>query len=257
MFSDLPKPTIFAHRGSSAYAPENTLAAFELAVRQDADAIEFDVKLSADGHAVVIHDQTVDRTTDGHGKVSELQLEDLKSLDAGSKFDVAFAEEKIPTLEEVFESVLGKIFINIELTNYASPWDDLPQKVAQIVSAFTAEEQVLFSSFNPIALRRIHKLIPAAPLGLLAFPGFAGAWARSRLGRWVPYQALHTEAADVTTDLIQKQHHHGWKVNTYTVNHAEEMLNLFQMEIDGIFTDDPPLAQTTRAQFSAINKSTS
>ena len=253
MYSDLPKPTIFAHRGSSAYAPENTLAAFNLAVRQNADAIEFDAKLSADGHVVVIHDQTVDRTTDGQGKVSEMNLVDLKQLDAGSKFDTSFAGEQIPTLEEVFESVLGKIFINIELTNYASLRNDLPEKAVKIVRSFNAENQVLFSSFNPIALRKIRKIMPSAPLGLLAFPGFAGTWARSRLGRWVPYQALQPEVKDVTNDLIQEQHYNGRKVNTYTVNDSDQMLDLFKMGIDGIFTDDPPLAQQTLAQYQGTS----
>jgi len=134
MLAQLPKPTLFAHRGASAYAPENTLAAFTLAIHQNADAIELDAKLSADGEVVVIHDQTVDRTTDGVGKVNELVLAALKELDAGEKYDESFRGERIPTLDEVLESIGQKIFINIELTNYASPKDDLPLKVAEIVS---------------------------------------------------------------------------------------------------------------------------
>jgi glycerophosphoryl diester phosphodiesterase len=90
MLTELPRPTIFAHRGASAYAPENTLAAFELALRQGADAIELDAKLTRDGHIVVIHDQTVDRTTEGRGRVKDMTLAELRKLDAGSHFDVAF-----------------------------------------------------------------------------------------------------------------------------------------------------------------------
>jgi glycerophosphoryl diester phosphodiesterase len=105
MYSNLPRPTIFAHRGASAYAPENTLAAFELAIHQKADAIELDVKLSSDDQVVVIHDQTVDRTTNGTGRVNDLPLAALLELDAGSHFDIAYKGESIPTLSQVFETV--------------------------------------------------------------------------------------------------------------------------------------------------------
>ena len=126
MLESLTKPTIFAHRGASAHAPENTLASFELAVTQGAEAIELDAKLTADGQIVVFHDQTVNRTTNGSGKVLELPLAALKELDAGHWFDTSFQGITIPTLEEVFEAVGRKIFINVELTNYASPGDQLP-----------------------------------------------------------------------------------------------------------------------------------
>src|SRR5512139_2686581 len=98
LFAHLPRPTIFAHRGASAYAPENTLAAFQMAIQQGADALELDVKLTADGQVVVIHDQTTDRTTGVKGRVSDLTLHELRNLDAGSFFDIAFQGEMIPTL---------------------------------------------------------------------------------------------------------------------------------------------------------------
>src|SRR5689334_23229806 len=116
MLESLPRPVIFAHRGASAYAPENTIASFEFAVAQGTDAIELDVKLSADGHVIVHHDPTVDRTTNGKGKVKDLTLAELKTLDAGGFFSENFHGEKIPTLEEVFEAVGKRTFINVELT---------------------------------------------------------------------------------------------------------------------------------------------
>ena len=124
--SEYPQPLIIAHRGASAYAPENTLAAFELAIQQGAPAIELDAKLSCDGHVVVIHDQTVDRTTPHSGRVGELSLAELRRMDAGSHFDTCFQQERIPTLAEVFESIGPGTLINVELTNYSSPGDDLP-----------------------------------------------------------------------------------------------------------------------------------
>src|SRR6266545_5505015 len=114
----LPRPVIFAHRGACAHAPENTMASFELALAHGADAIELDVKLSSDGYVVVHHDDTVDRTTDGTGRIKNLTLAELKKLDAGSFLSEKFKGEKIPTLEEVFEAVGKRTFINVELTNY-------------------------------------------------------------------------------------------------------------------------------------------
>jgi glycerophosphoryl diester phosphodiesterase len=251
MFKQLSPPTIFAHRGSSIQAPENTISAFELAISQNADAIELDAKLSADGQVVVIHDQTLDRTTNGSGKVMETSLATLKELDAGSWFGMQFTGEPIPTLEEVFEAVGKKIFINIELTNYASVFDELPNKVAQLVQKHGLKDSVMFSSFNPLALRRAHKQLPEVALGLLALPGLPGVWARSFLGRWVPYQALHPDFSSTTRHLIEKQHQHGSRVFVWTVNEAEKLQQLFEWGVDGVFTDDPPLAQKIRGKSRA------
>ena len=243
MFTDLPRPTIFAHRGASASAPENTLAAFELALRQDADAVELDAKLTADGHVVVIHDQTVDRTTGVHGRVRELSLAELRKLDAGSHFDIAFRGEPIPTLDEVLDAVGRLTFINIELTNYASITDDLPDKVARAVQKHGLTRRVMFSSFNPIALIRARRNAPKVPIGLLTMPGSSGALARSWLGTLLRYQALHPEHRDVTPALLEWVHRRGGRVNTYTVNQLEEMQRLYRLGVDGIFTDDPVLAR--------------
>jgi len=243
MYAQLPKPTIFAHRGSSAYAPENTISAFELAVQQNSDAIELDAKLSLDKNIVVIHDQTLDRTTDGKGNIKDYPITALKEFDAGIKFHKSFRGERIPTLNEVLEAVGRKTFINIEITNYASPLDSLPEKIAEAVKFHNLENRVLFSSFNPIGLFRIHKILPEVPIGLLALPGNSGAWARAFLGRLVPYQALHPDVKDTTVQLIQNLHKRGHRIHTYTVNQIDEMHQLFQWEIDGIFTDDPVLAK--------------
>ncbi len=243
MFEKLPTPTIFAHRGSSAHAPENTLAAFELAIRQNADAIELDAKLTADGEVVVFHDPTLDRTTDGSGWVSDHTLAELKELDAGCSFDVNFCGERIPTLAEVFEHVGQDTFINIELTNYRALRNTLPEKVASLIKYHHLQDRVFFSSFNPIALMRAFKMLPQIPSGLLALSGFAGAWARSALGRRVPYRALHPALSDVTPRLIHQQHQRGNRVHVYTVNHPDDINRMFDWQIDGIFTDDPLLAR--------------
>jgi glycerophosphoryl diester phosphodiesterase len=251
IYSQFPRPAIIAHRGASAYAPENTLASFELALRQGADAVELDAKLTADGHIVVIHDQTVDRTTQGSGKVRELTLAEIRKLDAGSHFDVAFKGEPVPTLEEVFKAVGQLTFINVELTNYASLADNLPDQVAALVRRMKLTRRVFFSSFNPIAILRIRKLLPECPAGLLAGPGVKGAWARSWIGRLLGYQALHPEQDDVTPKLVETAHRRNQPILVWTVNREDKMRQLFDMGVDGIFTDDPARA---RQVLSMVNR---
>jgi len=244
MTAETTRPIIFAHRGASAHAPENTLSAFNLALQHEADAFELDAKLSADGQVVVIHDQTVDRTTDGQGDVRYMTLAALQELDAGSYFDIAFRGERIPTLTQVFEAFGHRTFINVELTNYASPDDDLPARVVDLVKHHRLEKQVIFSSFNPRALLKARQLTSEVPLGLLALPGRRGWWARSWLGRIVvPYDALHPELSDATARLVATVHQRGHRVNVWTVNQPDDIRRLLALGIDGMFTDDPRLAR--------------
>jgi glycerophosphoryl diester phosphodiesterase len=242
-FSELPTPSIIAHRGSSAYAPENTMAAFTLALRQGADGIELDAKLSADGQVVVIHDQTVDRTTKSNGLVSNFTSAELQKMDAGSHFDIAFRREPIPRLEDVLAAIGNRSLINIELTNYNSITDELPVKVAKLLQQFKLELQVLLSSFNPIALMKVHHHLPKTPIGLLALPGIKGKWARSWLGKLLSYQSLNPAIEDVTSELVKMEHRIGKKVFAYTANREKEIHRLFDLLVDGIFTDDPVLAR--------------
>ncbi len=236
-------PIIFAHRGASAYAPENTLTAFDLAIQQNADVIELDAKLSADGHVVVIHDQTVDRTTNGSGRVNNLTLAKLKELDAGSHFSNTYHGEQIPTLEEVFEICACRIFLNIELTNYRTPFDSLPLKVAELIEHSTPENQYLVSSFHPVPLRRFHHLVPSVPIGFLAKRGAAGALSRSWIGKaLIPYQAIHPEKNDVSAALVTKAHQSGNRVHSFIVNSLAEIAKLISLDVDGIITDDPLIA---------------
>lgn len=238
-----PRPLILAHRGASAHAPENTLSAFELALTQEAHGVELDVKLSADGEIVVIHDATVDRTTDGKGRVSQLTLAALHELDAGSFFSVKFSGEKIPTLEEVFETIGDRALINVELTNYNTPRDGLADKVCDLVKRFGLEERVLFSSFLPSNLKRTRSLLPNTPRGLLALGGWVGWWARSFGFNFGDYQALHPHLNDITPQQIARVHRLKRYINVYTVNNGEDMRRLINWGVDGIITDEPQLAK--------------
>ena len=248
MLTSLPQPVIFAHRGASAHAPENTLAAFELALAQNADAIELDVKLSADGHAVVIHDSTVDRTTGRRGRVKDLSFQQLKALDASGSFSEKYRGEKIPSLEEVFEAVGQRTFINVELTNYTTPRDSLVETVCMLVKRLGLQKRVLFSSFFASNLSKARAYLPDVPTGLLAFGGLLGAWARSFGFNFGKYEALHPYLKDVTSQQVQRVHRLNRRIHVWTVNEAEDMRRLFHWGVDAIFTDDPRLAVQVRSE---------
>lgn len=239
MLESFLKPMVFAHRGACKYAPENTLASFELAVEQGADAIELDVKLSADAEVMVIHDQTVERTTEGTGKVNRLSLRELKELDAGSHFSASFKGEKIPTLDEVFESVGKRIFINVELTNYSSRQDNLIPLTAEIVKRHGLQKNLLFSSFAPINLRRMKALLPEVPVGLLALDGILGIVNRSMVYQRLSPGIIHPNLKDVNAGLMARERRRNRRVHVWTVNEESDLRRMNELGVDGVFTDDP------------------
>ncbi|MBN1305010.1 MAG: hypothetical protein JXA13_11300 [Anaerolineales bacterium] len=241
-------PVIYAHRGASAHAPENTIAAFELALEQAADGIELDAKLTADEHVVVIHDQDVMRTTDARGRVNQLKLCDLQRFDAGSHFSQEYRGERIPTLDQVFEAVGKKLIINVELTNYASPFDMLVEKVMKLIKRHNLEKSVLLSSFFPHNLKKASRLLPQAPRALLAYQGFPGMWGRSFGFMLGDYEALHPNFADITHPQVVRVHRLKRLVNVWTVNRPDEIRRLQVMGVDGIITDDPKLARQVLQQ---------
>jgi glycerophosphoryl diester phosphodiesterase len=250
MLPTLSHPIIFAHRGASAHAPENTLASFRLAADQGAPAIELDVKLTADGEIVVLHDPTLDRTTDGHGLLVEHSLAQVRELDAGSSFSAEFKGERIPTLGEVFEEVGRRVYINVELTNYSTSHDDLVPRVVELVRKHGMQDRVIFSSFLPQNLSKARKLLPEVKLGQLALEGLSGWVFRSVIGNLFPHEAVHPYYTDVNQALVKRVHRQNRLVNVWTVDDPQEMKRLFGLGVDGIFTDDPALALKTLAESS-------
>ncbi|MFC2028612.1 glycerophosphodiester phosphodiesterase [Chloroflexota bacterium] len=243
MLHNWPNPLVIAHRGASLIAPENTLSAFKLAEELKADAIELDVKLTSDRQVVVIHDYTVDRTTNGTGKVSDKSLAEIKELDAGGTFNDKYSGEKIPTLREVFELLGDQIRLNIELTNYSSPLDRLVHEVHKIINEFNFQDTILISSFLPSNLKLVRKLMPGIPCGLLTFPGLLG-WLSRKLTRQSYYEALHIHVKDIDEKEIKKVHLSGKNIYTWTINSKKGMKEALNMGVDGIFTDDPALLRS-------------
>jgi len=241
MIEHFPRPIIFAHRGDVAHAPENTLPAFQQALQNGADGVELDVKLTADGHVIVIHDSTVDRTTDGKGRVESLTLEAIRKLDAGKWFNEKFADTKVPLLEEVFEVVGRDKMINIELKYCTARHGGLVIKTCELIKRHNNQSQILFSSFFPSSLKVAAQTLPEIPRGLLAMHGFLGLWARSFGFMFGDYQALHPHISSTSKEQIQRAHRLNRRVHVWTVNTPEEINQLKEWGVDGIITDDPQM----------------
>jgi glycerophosphoryl diester phosphodiesterase len=235
-----PYPLNLAHRGASAYAPENTLAAFRLSAEMGADGIELDAKLSRDGAVVIMHDPTVERTTDGSGRVSDLTLAELKRLDAGSKFDPKFAGERIPTLDEVFDAVSDRLLINVEMTNYASRTDGLELKVIGRIAQRGLTDRVMVSSFHPLSLRRVKLAAPHIVCGLIYAPFQSMCLRRAWLAPLIPgLDARHPQHSMIDAGFVRRFHARGQRVNTWTVNAEADMRRTIDAGVDGIMTDRP------------------
>ena len=226
-------PKIIAHRGASGHAPENTLAAFRLAMSHHADGIEFDVMLTKDGQVAVIHDDTVDRTTNGSGLVKDLTLRELKALDAGEG-------ETIPTLQDVLDEFGGRCLLNIELKNYSSPFDALPVVVAKMLKAHDLGESVIISTFNPFNLPRFRRHCPGVKLGLLTVSGKANLW----LWRLFRFDALHPHYEDVDQSLVSAVRARQQQVNVWTVDDPDEIRRLAALGVDSIITNHPQATRT-------------
>lgn len=238
MWIDLPTPIVIAHRGDKTYAPENTLAAFRQAAAKGADAIELDVKLTADGQVIVLHDQEVDRTTNGVGNIKNISFAALRNLDAGSWFSKGFISEKVPTLSEVFETVGKLVHINIELTNYATPWDDLILNVVGLVKKHKIQDRILFSSFFFRNIKKASLMLPDAQCGLITKSGFMGFWGRN-FGWRGKFLSLNPFVTDVNPGLVNRIHAAGKLVNAWTVNSEADISEMIRLGVDGFITDDP------------------
>ncbi len=238
----MPISLILGHRGAKKYAPENTLASFSLALEQGADGVELDAKLTADGVVVVHHDVTLERTTNGSGRLAQFPLDALRELDAGCFFSEKFRGEKIPTLEEVFESIGKRAVINVELTNYSTPRDRLVETVCELVRRHALQKSIVFSSFFAGNLKKTAQILPEVPRGLLTQVSILGLWGRSFGFDFGNYAALHPYVSDVTAQQVQRVHRLNRKINVWTVNTEDDMRRLMDWGVDGLITDDPLLA---------------
>lgn len=230
------RPLILGHRGASRAAPENTLAAFREAARMGADGVELDVHLSADGVPVVIHNASVNVTTDGKGYVHTMPLAQLKELDAGSHFAPRFAGERIPTLEEVFAEVGRQLLINIELKSQPAHVRGLEPAVVDLVNRMGMAARVWVSSFKPYMLSEVRRLAPQIPCGLLYEPASVGVFL---LSPFTPYEAVHPHYTLATAGRVRRAHRRQRRVMAWTVDNVSVAQALAALGVDGLITNTP------------------
>ncbi len=229
---------VFGHRGAKAYAPMNTLPAFELALKQGAAGIELDVHRSKDGHAVICHDFTVDATSNGSGMVTQMTLAELKALDAGSWFSAEYAGVQIPTLDEVFEAVGRHLIVNVEIKSMdVETTDGVEQVTADCIRRHGMTDRVIVSSFNPHTLIRFRQIAPDVAIGFLHMAAAGMPTADVMAGH--AYEAFHPYYQDITPEVIAATHAAGRVLNTWTVNDPTDALRLRDWGVDCVITDNP------------------
>jgi glycerophosphoryl diester phosphodiesterase len=228
---------IIAHRGASGYAPENTFAAFDLAIEMGADFIEFDLRMTKDFQLAVIHDETVDRITAKSGFVKDFTMDELAELDAGSWFGSSFAGEKIQPFEAVLMRYTGKIGMLIELKDSALP-HELLMLLGNSIQQFHFGTLPVVQSFHPSVIQLFHRMFPDIPTALLVRPRFG----------WIPRKKLQTYKSFasyvnpkytlVNRNLLHSIHKAGMKSFVWTLR-KKAMNRIIQLPVDGVITDYP------------------
>ena len=222
---------VTAHRGASGLAPENTLAAFKKAIEFQADFSELDVHLSKDGKVILMHDETVDRTTNGSGVVWELDAKELKALDAGSWFSADFTGEPVPDLQEVIHLVKGKMKLNIEI-KISGNEPNIAEKVVEIIRNNEFENDCFITSFDKEAVLRVKEIAPDLKTGLIF-----GTYSDDVFnGNWEILSVNHNL---VNKEFMEKAAEKNLVVHTWTVNEKDRMQQMIDLGVDGIITNFP------------------
>lgn len=231
---------ILAHRGASAYAPENTLASFKLAIEQRADWLEFDIQQTRDGQLVVFHDLRLERTTNGQGSIRDVTLDQLRALDAGAWFDQKFAGERVPTFDEVVQLARDsgtRIFPEVKEPRFGP---GMEERVVAVLRKYNYEDMAIVQSFDERSLDRLHALSPTLRLALLytrenpwrgAPPSYANV-----LG---PEWSLVAADRDATRSVQAT----GRQVVAWTVDTPQAARQMIDARVDGIITNKPDMVR--------------
>jgi glycerophosphoryl diester phosphodiesterase len=230
-----------AHRGASRFAPENTLASFDLAVKQKADYIEMDVQMTKDGELVVIHDPFLNRTTSGTGRIKDICLKEIRQLDAGSWFHGGFAKEKIPTLQEVLDRYSNKTGLLIELKDphlYPGIEHLLANELTKRKLHLRKDHSIIVQSFDYNSIKEFNKLLPTVPTGILLFAPPSGG----QLDEYSFHvQYINPYHGALNHQLIKSIKKRGFKLFTWTVDEKDTYLRITNWGVDGVITDIPCL----------------
>lgn len=231
------EPTITAHRGLSAKAPENTLYAFSDAIEAGSDCIELDIQQTRDGVLVVMHDQNLERTTGIDRNIWEVDYDDICELDAGSWFDPMYANARIPTLEETLQFIDNRIQLNIEIKPTKHTSSTLEEDVAKLIDQYGYTDSCWVTSFSYSSLKKIKKVNPDIRTGYIMSVAY---------GQFYSLQyadAFSLNKVFVTSQVVNAAHQSGKQIFAWTVNSSSEVRSLCNLHVDNIITDDPVMVQ--------------
>lgn len=235
----MKRPLILAHRGARLEAPENTMLAFQKAKEMGADGVELDILLSKDRQWVITHNQDLQQYAGVKGRVCDLSLKELRTLDFGSHFSSQHKNERIPTLAELFEFLRGQILINVEIKEVNIFGNGCEEILIKLIQDMKMEEQVWISSFNIFALRRIYQQAPHLKRGYLFYEGQDPFSKRGAWDFFVKPQSWNISRALVKNDCIEQIHQRKRECWIWTVNEAAEVEKFSQQGADVIITDNP------------------
>lgn len=236
----------YAHRGFCSRYPENTLLAFEKALAEGVDGIENDVQLTKDGQIIIMHDESIDRTTNGKGWVKDYTLAELKELDASERFGSQFGVQRVPTLREYLELVKNEpIITNIEMKTGVFEYREMEQLLVDMIREFRLEEKVLITTFNHFTIMRMKKLAPELKYGFLAYD-----W-RLDAGEYTQKNGIpcyHPDYHNLTWEVVEDLHSHGIEVNPYTVDEPEDIRDMIAKGVNSVITNCPDVVNRVRAE---------
>lgn len=235
-------PLVIAHRGASAEAPENTMAAFDLALRQGANGIEFDVWKCGSGEVVVTHNRDTRELSGKAGDLQKLTLKQLKKLDFGRHKGEAYRGERIPTLDEVLDLARGLDLINIEIKGMEVRSRGIELDVAEAILKFKLLRRAVVSSFNPTILSRLQTLNPAIRIGLLLYEKSPLPLRRGWSAQFLKPYSIHPSFGLLQKRFVARAHQNEQKVIAWTINDFHQLDACIELGVDGIITDDPAWA---------------
>lgn len=237
---------IFAHRGSAGTHPENTMVAFAAALKAGADGIEFDVQLTKDQVPVIIHDETVNRTTDGDGWIKDFTYEEMITLDAGSWFAYSFQGATIPTLVELLEwAVNTPLLLNLELKSGFVRYPGIEKIVLECIAKYDLKDRVIISSFNHYSLLESHRLDPKVETDILFMEGLYEPW---NYAKRIGASGLHCFLPVAVPELLVGAYQANMPVRPFTVNEDAHIQGLIRGGCAGIITDWPEKAINIRTE---------
>ncbi len=237
-----PRPLLLGHRGCSKAAPENTLAAFQKLLENRIPGVELDVQLCKSGEIIVLHDLNLQRTAGLNAPACEMELKAIKELDAGSWFDESFADEKIPTMDEVFDLLGQKMFYDIEIKNAGKTSGELERKLIDMIRKRNLQKHVVVSSFNPFAVREVRKIAPELNTAIIYSNSKSLPWyLHNGEGRYLcKPNTLKPDSRKLNRfTVFAEKKLRGYNIMTWTVDNISAAEKLMALGVDGIISNVP------------------